>query len=124
MPVILPPWQYARWLGDEADPHDLLRPFPSEAMRMWPISTRVNKPENDDASILDAIELSAVHARAKCFRDSGEVEKSSGPAASGAGVDRESFALRRFCYYAGARTMRLLARGLGTTEEVLQHVRL
>jgi putative SOS response-associated peptidase YedK len=62
MPVILPPWQYARWLGDEADPHDLLRPFPSEAMRMWPISTRVNKPENDDATILDAIELPAVHA--------------------------------------------------------------
>jgi putative SOS response-associated peptidase YedK len=62
MPVILPPLQYARWLGDEADPHDLLRPFPSEAMRMWPISTRVNKPENDDASILDAIELPAVHA--------------------------------------------------------------
>jgi putative SOS response-associated peptidase YedK len=58
----LPPLQYARWLGDEADPHDLLRPFPSEAMRMWPISTRVNKPENDDASILDAIELPAVHA--------------------------------------------------------------
>jgi putative SOS response-associated peptidase YedK len=26
-------------------------PFPSEAMRMWAISTRVNKPENDDASI-------------------------------------------------------------------------
>ena len=25
-------------------------------MRMWPISKRVNKPENDDASILDATE--------------------------------------------------------------------
>jgi hypothetical protein len=24
-------------------------------MRMWPISTRVNKPENDEASILDPI---------------------------------------------------------------------
>jgi len=28
-------------------------------MRMWPISTRVNKPENDDPSILEPIELSA-----------------------------------------------------------------
>jgi hypothetical protein len=28
-------------------------------MRMWPISTRVNKPENDDPSILQPIELSA-----------------------------------------------------------------
>ena len=29
---------------------DLMQPFPAEPMRMWPISTRVNKPENDDAS--------------------------------------------------------------------------
>jgi hypothetical protein len=33
-----------RWLSDEPDPRDLMRPFPSEPMRMWPISTRVNKP--------------------------------------------------------------------------------
>jgi hypothetical protein len=26
-------------------------------MRMWPISTRVNKPENDDPSIIEPIEL-------------------------------------------------------------------
>jgi hypothetical protein len=26
---------------------------------MWPISTRVNKPENDDASIVEPIELRA-----------------------------------------------------------------
>jgi putative SOS response-associated peptidase YedK len=48
-----------RWLSDEPDPHDL-RPFPAESMRIWPISTRVNKPENDDPSILELIELSAV----------------------------------------------------------------
>jgi len=28
-------------------------------MEMWPISTRVNKPENDDPSIIVPIELSA-----------------------------------------------------------------
>jgi putative SOS response-associated peptidase YedK len=28
-------------------------------MRVWPISTRVNKPENDDPSIVEPIELSA-----------------------------------------------------------------
>jgi hypothetical protein len=28
-------------------------------MRMWLISTRVNKPENDDPSLLQPIELSA-----------------------------------------------------------------
>jgi len=27
-------------------------------MRMWPISTRVNKPENDDPSIAEPIQLS------------------------------------------------------------------
>ena len=59
MPVILSPSDYIRWLSEEADPRELLRPFPSEAMRMWPISTRVNKPENDDPSILDEIELGA-----------------------------------------------------------------
>jgi len=26
-------------------------------MRMWPISKRVNKPENDDSAILEAIEI-------------------------------------------------------------------
>jgi hypothetical protein len=26
-------------------------------MRMWPISTGVNKPENDDPSILEPVEL-------------------------------------------------------------------
>jgi putative SOS response-associated peptidase YedK len=57
MPVILPPSDYIRSLSEEADPRDLLRPFPSEDMPMWPTSTRVNKPENDDPSILDPIEL-------------------------------------------------------------------
>ena len=57
MPVILSPYDYIRWLSEEADPRELLRPFPSAAMRIWPISTRVNKPENDDPSILDPIEL-------------------------------------------------------------------
>jgi putative SOS response-associated peptidase YedK len=47
MPVILAQDDYARWLGDEPDPRHLTRPFPADLVRMWPISTRVNKPEND-----------------------------------------------------------------------------
>jgi hypothetical protein len=39
MPVVLAPNGYARWLGDEPDPRDLMRPFPADLMRMWPIST-------------------------------------------------------------------------------------
>ena len=57
MPLILAPGDYARWLSDEPDPGDLMRPFPVALMRMWPISTRVNKPENDDPSIIQQIEL-------------------------------------------------------------------
>jgi putative SOS response-associated peptidase YedK len=59
MPLIIGPGDYARWLGEEPDPGDLMRPFPAEPMRIWPISTRVNKPENDDPSIVEPIELSA-----------------------------------------------------------------
>jgi putative SOS response-associated peptidase YedK len=62
MPLIIEPGDYQHWLSDEPDPHVLMRPFPAEPMRMWPISTRVNKPENDDPSILQPIELSAATA--------------------------------------------------------------
>ena len=48
---------YARWLGDEPDPADLMRPFPAALMRMWPVSTRVNKPQNDDPLIVEPNEL-------------------------------------------------------------------
>ncbi len=53
---------YVRWLSDDPDPHDLMRPFQAEPMRMWPISTRVNKPENEDPSIVEPVELSAATA--------------------------------------------------------------
>jgi putative SOS response-associated peptidase YedK len=55
MPAILSPADYIRWLSDEPDPHEMLRPFPSEPMKMWAISSRVNKPKNDEASILDRV---------------------------------------------------------------------
>jgi putative SOS response-associated peptidase YedK len=56
MPVIIAPEDYTRWLSPlEPDPRDLLVPYPAEPMTMWPISTHVNKPENDDPSILDRL---------------------------------------------------------------------
>jgi hypothetical protein len=57
MPLILAHADYTRWLSDEPDPGDLMRLFPAEPMRMWPISTRVNKPENDDPSIVEPIAI-------------------------------------------------------------------
>jgi hypothetical protein len=50
------------WLG-EPDPRDFMGPFPADLMRMWSISTRVNKPENDDCSILERIELATDAAK-------------------------------------------------------------
>jgi putative SOS response-associated peptidase YedK len=44
MPLILARSDYARWLSEEPDPRELMRPFPASPMRIWPISTRVNKP--------------------------------------------------------------------------------
>jgi hypothetical protein len=35
-----------------------MRSFPAGLMRMRPISTRINKPENNDPSIVEPIELS------------------------------------------------------------------
>jgi hypothetical protein len=34
------------------DPRDLLKAFPSELLTMWPLSTRVNTPKNDDPDLL------------------------------------------------------------------------
>ena len=58
MPVILRRENYARWLSpDEPDPSDLLVPFPSELMKVGPVSTRVNKAGSEGADLIDPIEL-------------------------------------------------------------------
>jgi putative SOS response-associated peptidase YedK len=59
MPLIITPKDYVRWLSEEPDPRELMVPFPVAPMRMWPISTRVNKPENDDPSILEPVKLAS-----------------------------------------------------------------
>ena len=45
MPAIVRPEDYDRCLSDEPDPRDMLRPFASELMVIWPVSTRVNTPK-------------------------------------------------------------------------------
>ena len=62
MPAILKPADYERWLGTEPDPRDLLVPFAGEQLTIWPISRRVNSPENDDERLLEEISLPAVVA--------------------------------------------------------------
>ena len=58
MPVILPEEHHAKWLGEaqDGDLKELLKPFPAERMNMWPISSRVNSPDNEDEALLEPIE--------------------------------------------------------------------
>lgn len=57
MPVILPVEHHAVWLSEieDGDPKELLKPYPAEKMKMWPISERVNSPKNNDPSLLEPI---------------------------------------------------------------------
>jgi putative SOS response-associated peptidase YedK len=57
MPVILPVEHHPVWLGEteDGDLKALLRPYPADGMKMWPISQRVNNPKNDDSFLLDPI---------------------------------------------------------------------
>jgi putative SOS response-associated peptidase YedK len=57
-PVILPEEHHAKWLGEakDGDLKELLKPFPAERMKMWPISPRVNSPDNNDEALLEPIE--------------------------------------------------------------------
>jgi putative SOS response-associated peptidase YedK len=59
MPVILPPETHERWLTGESG-KEVLRPFPAKEMKISRISTRVNKPENNDVGLLEEGEMEQV----------------------------------------------------------------
>ena len=63
MPLILARSDYEEWLSDHPDPRELMRPFPPSPMRTWLVSTRVNKPENDDPDIAEPLELESAAPR-------------------------------------------------------------
>ena len=52
MPVVLHPSNYVQWLSNEPAPLDVLDPYPAEPMTLWPVSTRVNSPKNDDPGVI------------------------------------------------------------------------
>ncbi len=55
MPVIVEPEDYDLWLNPGQRPEaarHLLRPFPSQKLTAYPVSTRVNSPRNDDPSCI------------------------------------------------------------------------
>jgi putative SOS response-associated peptidase YedK len=59
MPVILPAETHERWLTGEAG-KEILVPFPAEAMKIRAVSSRVNKPENNDPELLEEGEMEQV----------------------------------------------------------------
>jgi putative SOS response-associated peptidase YedK len=63
MPVILQSGDYDLWLDPgmtdvEAVSH-LLKPFDARVMRFYPVSSRVNRVQNDDAECAEPVELKA-----------------------------------------------------------------
>jgi putative SOS response-associated peptidase YedK len=56
MPVILSPETHEQWLSG-ASGKEILRPFPGQEMAARRISQRINKPENNDPSVLEEDEM-------------------------------------------------------------------
>lgn len=58
MPVILPTDAYDAWLDPHTEPDlllPLLRPYPADEMKCYPVSTRVNSPANDDPAVIEPL---------------------------------------------------------------------
>ena len=57
MPVILPAENYAAWLDPAFEEKEalgeLLKPYPSEAMEAYAVSRRVNRPANNEPSVVE-----------------------------------------------------------------------
>ena len=59
MPVIMAPTAYDQWLDptvqQAASLQALLRPYPSEELQAYPVSTLVNNPRHDGADCLEPL---------------------------------------------------------------------
>jgi putative SOS response-associated peptidase YedK len=60
MPVIVPPEAYRLWMDTERYGSDevarLLVPAPEDLLNAYPVSRRVNNPENDDKGLIEPVE--------------------------------------------------------------------
>ncbi|MCU4926408.1 SOS response-associated peptidase [Halobacteria archaeon AArc-dxtr1] len=56
MPVVLPRDEERTWLtAGSAERRELCRPYPGDDLDAYPISTRVNNPQNDDARLIEPL---------------------------------------------------------------------
>ena len=57
MPVILSSENYGVWLDPDFDEREaltsLLKPYPADAMEAYQVSRRVNKPSNNEPSVVE-----------------------------------------------------------------------
>ena len=63
MPVILAEADWPKWLGEapasEADLKAMLKPYPSEQMRLWPVDRKVGNVKNDGPDLVRPVALEA-----------------------------------------------------------------
>jgi len=56
MPAILQSQDIQAWLSGPIDQaRAALKPYPSDSMVAWPVSSRVNSPKNDDAQLIEPL---------------------------------------------------------------------
>jgi putative SOS response-associated peptidase YedK len=56
MPVILDRKDYEAWLSGTVDEaRAVIKQYPADSTLAWPVSTRVNAPKNNDATLIEAI---------------------------------------------------------------------
>jgi putative SOS response-associated peptidase YedK len=71
MPVILSPDDYDLWLDpafrNMASVSEMLKPFDPSQMKRYPVSTRVNQVQNDDADCAKATELDSSPIQTQLF---------------------------------------------------------
>jgi putative SOS response-associated peptidase YedK len=57
MAVVLAPDEEETWLhGEQSAVRSLLDPYPADELTAYPVSTRVNDPENDESSLVEPVE--------------------------------------------------------------------
>ena len=63
MPVILAETDWGKWLGEDAAGPQALKallvPCPPDAIKAWPVSARVGNVKNDDAGLVEPVEIAA-----------------------------------------------------------------
>lgn len=68
MPVIIRPEQYQLWLDPTVKDHGqlagALAPLPVSLMDAYPVSSRVNRPENDDKSLIEPASIASSEMKA------------------------------------------------------------